>query len=280
MENIKGILMKIMNQKNINTPIMAFNVNDQFDMFGVFSATYEEKTQSIILISSKAIKFSTLPILYNIFETYKNSFNQKIYIQLDHAKDINVIKYCIDIGFDIIMADFSDMGLNENIARTKEVVDIAHETNVLVEGELGIVPTISNGNQNNEEKFTNPDLVHKFIEKTHIDFLAVSVGNKHGISKMKPAINYNLIYDIARKSNVPIVLHGADFLSNNSIKKAIEMGIGKINFGPELRDAYLQALKSGIKKSNLTDMDHRPILNNARKSINQIVQNKLKLLSQ
>lgn len=260
-----------------SSPIYGLNFNDQFDLQAITAAHNKACHPAILMLSANAIAFSRLTYLLQLFQAARAESKVRLYLQLDHGHDIDLIKECINIGFDLVMADFSSEDLESNISKTREVVDLAHKVGIMVEGGLGIIPTLRSEGQINKEHLTRPESVSKFVEQTGVDLLAISVGNVHGVNRQKPSLNIELIKAIGQELRVPLVLHGADFYSNSVLHQAFQNGIIKANLGPELRRSYVEALRSSIVRQDMTD--HRPVLNHARQAVERIVLGRLKVLT-
>ena len=142
------------------------------------------------------------------------------------------------------MIDGSKYSFEENVALTKKVVDYAHERGVVVEAELGQLAGIEDDVNVSEEdaKYTDPDQAKEFVERTGCDSLAVAVGNVHGVYSSEPEIRFDIIEKVAAAVDVPLVLHGASGIGDEDIKKAISLGIAKINIHTELCQAAMEAI--------------------------------------
>jgi len=159
-------------------------------------------------------------------------------------------KWVVDNGYNSVMIDGSKMSLDKNIELTKQVVDYAHERSVVVEGEIGLVPTPSKDEDVRILK-ADPIECQKFIEKTGVDFLAVGIGNVHGENKGNPVLDFDRLKEIFQVVNIPLVLHGGSGISSEDIKKAISMGICKINVNTELRLAFAKALREILEDEDV-----------------------------
>jgi len=267
-----------MGSLTLPSPVLAFNFNDQFDLQGIVAAVDKANKPAILMLSERAIRFSGLNYLVNLFRAAQTESKSTLLLELDHSKDLELIDECLHLGFDIVMADFSDDDFDMNVLKTLQVVEVAHSAGVLVEAELGTVPSTKVALGVDRSGFTEPDLADQFVSRTNVDLLAISVGNLHGTSRQKPSPNFDLISELHHGIDVPLVLHGGDFYSNATIKHAFRAGIGKANFGPEIRAVYLEALLSGSRTIDTRTDDHRPILELARQSIEHQVSARLSAL--
>lgn len=159
---------------------------------------------------------------------------------LDHGLNFEAVMKAIKNGFTSVMIDASALPYEENIKTVKEVVDVAHRANIPVEAELGCVgmadETFKIDGKYTHTTKTDPTLVKDFVEKTGVDFLAVSIGNAHGpyAKDIVPHIDFELLKQIADTTPIPLVLHGGSGTGDENLTKACQMGICKINVGSDL----------------------------------------------
>lgn len=161
-------------------------------------------------------------------------------INLDHGADYPTVVRAIHHGFTSVMLDASAKPFEENIASVKEVVHTAHSIGIPVEAELGCVgmadPTFLIETKYTGSSKTDPALVAEYVERTGVDFLAVSIGNAHGpyAKNIVPHIDFDLLEQIAKITPIPLVLHGGSGTGDENLTKACQMGISKINVGTDL----------------------------------------------
>lgn len=178
-------------------------------------------------------------------------------LHLDHAKDMDFLKKCVDMGFTSVMYDGSVYPLEENIRLTKEAVDYAHARGVTVEAELGHVGDgLVSGEKKEDDEYdnpddflTNPDELVEFIEKTEVDCLAVAVGTSHGVYVHKPELHFDRLDKLNELSKVPMVMHGGSGTPEDQIKEAVSKGICKLNIYSEMLSAYYTTLKEKLDTS-------------------------------
>jgi fructose-bisphosphate aldolase, class II len=260
----RTILRELLSSRS--KPLVAVNINDQHDLTASLEAANRAQLPVILMVSARAIQYSGLPTILHLFRAASESSDVPVWLQLDHASDLSLIKEGVANNFDIVMADFSSKSMEENLRNTRKVVDLAHDADILVEGDVTIVPTDGLG-----ERFTSPQEAKDFAVQTGVDLLAVSVGNRHGFARQKPPLNVNLIRSICSVINVPLVLHGADYCTSTAITQAARAGMTKFNFGPELREAYCVALRSAIKDCNWQTPDQRRILEAAKVAVREAI---------
>ena len=161
----------------------------------------------------------------------------------DHGRSYEIVSHAIDIGYNSLMIDGSAYPFEENIRRTKEVVDRFHPMCIPVEGELGHV-----GAETNYEEalanyqYTDPSQAAEFVERTSLDSLAIAIGNQHGHYTAPPKINFEILAKVRDAVSIPLVLHGASGIGDEDIRHAIDLGITKINIHTELCEAAMDAI--------------------------------------
>lgn len=178
-------------------------------------------------------------------------------LHLDHAKDMDFLKKCVDMGFTSVMYDASENSLEENIRLTKEAVNYAHARGVTVEAELGHVGDgivsgevkEDNSYDNPDDYLTNPEEMKRFIEETDVDCLAVAVGTSHGVYVHTPKLHFNRLDLLNEISTVPMVMHGGSGTPDDQIKIAVSKGICKLNIYSEMLSAYYGELKKKLESS-------------------------------
>lgn len=170
-------------------------------------------------------------------------------IHLDHCETFDVCVQMMKLGFTSIMYDGSALPLEENARRTEEVVKVCHACCIPVEAELGaLVQRNEKGEIIAGAVPPSADEVKAYLTLCHPDFLAVGIGNQHGYYSEKPLIHLELLDEIRRFTQIPLVLHGATGLDDDVIQAAIEKGIAKINISTEIRHAHIRYLKQGIEE--------------------------------
>lgn len=181
-------------------------------------------------------------------------------LHLDHSFEDEIIRAAIDAGFTSVMIDASAHPLQENIRRTREVVDYAHARGVSVEAELGKLTTTDKmESENDEEMFTDPAEAEEFVQRTGCDALAVSIGTAHGVYPVKnPRIDFERLAEIRQLlPDIPLVLHGGSGLPPETVHQALKMGgISKMNIATDLENALLEAMgKERMTSAELDALD-------------------------
>jgi fructose-bisphosphate aldolase class II len=184
-----------------------------------------------------------------------------IVLHLDHGPDFETCKSCIDYGFSSVMIDGSHLPFDENIEQTSRVVEYAHEHDVTVEGELGVLAGIEDEVSSATHTYTRPEEVEEFVSRTGVDSLAIAIGTSHGAFKFKPGENPVIRLDILKEiekriPGFPIVLHGSSSVPQDMVKIINEHG-GKLKDAIGIgEDQLREAAKSAVCKINI-DSDGR-----------------------
>ncbi len=230
--------------------IGAFNVTDLVQWEAVVDAAVEKKAPVIIQTSVKPSQFLGTNVMVAIYRAIASSAPVPICLHLDHCTDVAYCKKCADAGYTNIMIDASKQPYEENISQTKEVVDYCHKAgNISVEGELGTVSGVEDQIivAENEAALANPAQAVEFVERTGVDIFAPAIGTAHGVYKTKnPKIDFERLGKINQMLNgktvkTPLVVHGGTGLSEEYIKKLIEMGGAKFNLSTELKRTLIDA---------------------------------------
>jgi len=278
----------------------AFNINNLETVLSISEAATEERSPAIIAVTPSAIKYGGLPYLSKIARTAAENTSVPLSLHLDHGEDFDTASKCIGAGFTSVMIDGSHLKFEENIALTKRVVEAAHPKGVSVEAELGRLAGVEE--KSVEEKdaiLTDPKVAKEFVERTGVDTLAVAVGTSHGAYKFKaePKLDFDRLKLIRKEVSIPLVLHGASSvpawivekaskygaelggakgIPEEHIKKAITLGIAKINIDTDLRLAFTATVREVLTNSP-KEFDPRKILGPAKDAMKEVIKGKMRL---
>ncbi len=206
-----------------------------------------EKLDSPVILMNGFSEFSLLNprVMANIAHALPGKDTIPAALHLDHGKSLEQVKSCLDAGYTSVMLDFSNKHFSENIEALRKVVEIARPLGVTVEGEIGSVGKIHDSTIEGEQvsTLTDPEDAFAFVNATGVDALAISIGNAHGNYISLPRLRFDLLEAINSKVHIPLVLHGGSGTPDKDIKKAISLGIAKINIASELIRAVRESLK-------------------------------------
>lgn len=254
--------------------IGGFNFNFYDDALGIVLGAYELRSPVFLMASEGTVKFLGVKKIVNYVKYLKEDFNIPIVLHLDHGKNIEIIKECIKDGFDSIMYDGSMLDFKNNIKNTRMIAELCHDRRIPLEGELGRISGIEENVENIDDILTDPDSVAEFIERSKVDSLAIAIGNAHGLYKDKPKLDFERLSKINDISSVPLVLHGGTGIPLEDIKKAIKLGISKVNIGTEIKITYLKTIKRYIGTINKNDVRHliSTIQNDIKELVKQYIE--------
>lgn len=168
-------------------------------------------------------------------------------VHLDHGEDFDYCKQAIALGFTSVMIDYSTLPYEDNVKGTAEVVAYAHARGVDVEAELGALPQREGGGESAADPtalYTKPELVPDFLARTGVDALAIAFGTAHGIYKTTPVLNLDIIDEVCKKTDIPLVMHGGSGISHEVYRDVIRRGINKINYYTYMSYAGYAAAKA------------------------------------
>ncbi len=223
---------------------------------GIIAAA--EKTQSPVIMGTAEVLFPYGPleeVSYYLIPMAKKA-KVPVVVHLDHGLRKETCIKALELGFTSIMYDCSTDDYDTNVAKVKEMAEIAHSYGATIEGELGHVGDNEGSAEGSSHLadpskfFTDPKMAKDYVEKTKVDALAIAVGNAHGAYKLPPKLDFDRIRTIANTVDVPLVLHGGSGLTDDDFKRAIKEGISKVNIFTDINVAAVKA-----EFSKFTDMN-------------------------
>jgi tagatose 1,6-diphosphate aldolase GatY/KbaY len=204
---------------------------------GVLRAAEERGRGVILLVGEKSFSAPGGRLLTAALVAAGRASAAPACVQLDHTRMPEPIRTAFELGAGAALADGSHLALDENVELVRAAARLGE-----VEAELGgiagdedVATAVAAG------ALTDPDEAPTFVERSGAACLAVSIGNVHGVYREPPALDWPRLAEIARRVRVPLALHGASGLPDDDLRRAIELGIGKVNFNTELRQRYLEA---------------------------------------
>nr|WP_320415637.1 class II fructose-1,6-bisphosphate aldolase [Candidatus Contubernalis alkalaceticus] len=264
-------------QKN-GYAVGAFNTNNMEIVQAIVESAEEERAPVILQASQGGLKYAGIEYITAMVKAAAKKAKVPVALHLDHGTSFEQIMLCIRHGFSSVMIDGSKLPLEENIALTAKVVEAAGPVGVSVEGELGKIGGTEDDISVDEKDalFTNPQEAQMFVEKTGVDALAIAIGTAHGPYKGEPKLDFDRLEEIKKRVTIPLVLHGASGVPNESICRAIELGICKINIDTDIRQAFARAVKQVIAE-HPQEFDPRKILGPTKVEMKEIIKTKMKL---
>ncbi|MCQ2307792.1 MAG: class II fructose-1,6-bisphosphate aldolase [Bacteroidales bacterium] len=297
--------------------IPAFNFNNMEQMQAIIMAAVETKSPVILQISKGARNYANQTLLRYMAEgavAYAKELgceHPEIVLHLDHGDSYELCKNCIEMGFSSVMIDGSALPYDENVALTKKVVEFAHQYDVTVEGELGVLAGVEDEVSAAESHYTKPEEVIDFVTKTGVDSLAISIGTSHGAYKftpeqctvdpktgrlLPPPLAFDVLEAVEEKlPGFPIVLHGSssvpqedvDIINSNGgclkaavgipeeqLRKASKSAVCKINIDSDSRLAMTAAIRKTMAEKP-AEFDPRKYLGPARDRMKELYMHKI-----
>ncbi|MDD6581544.1 MAG: class II fructose-1,6-bisphosphate aldolase [Bacteroidales bacterium] len=297
--------------------IPAFNFNNMEQLQAIIMAAVETKSPVILQVSKGARNYANQTLLRYMAEgavEYAKELgceHPEIVLHLDHGDSFETCKSCIDMGFSSVMIDGSALPYDENVAITKKVVEYAHQFDVTVEGELGVLAGVEDEVSAAESHYTKPEEVIDFVTKTGVDSLAISIGTSHGAYKftpeqctvdpktgrlLPPPLAFDVLEAVEEKlPGFPIVLHGSssvpqeevDTINQNGgclkaavgipeeqLRKAAKSAVCKINIDSDSRLAMTAAVRK-VLHDKPEEFDPRKYLGPARDSMKKLYIHKI-----
>jgi fructose-bisphosphate aldolase class II len=227
----------------------AFNISTIEAIKGVLDAAKELNAPVVIETSEGEMNYMGAKLIADIVRDLATDLAIPAGIHLDHGQSLASVQEAIEAGYTSVHIDASALPYEENLKLTKKVCEYAHERGITVEGELGHVggaSEVHNETAKMEKKtYTDPIKAAEFVKKTGIDILASSIGNIHGIYENEPELDFERLAKIG-EIGIPLSLHGGSGIPEKQIKRAISLGITKVNVNTELRMAYTNTLHSEL----------------------------------
>ena len=227
----------------------AFNTTNLEMTYAIAKGLNQAGLPGYIQISSNNLRLSSPDTITYLAKDALKDSDVPIGLHLDHGKSYEHVKACVDAGFTSIMIDASHLPFEENIKEVKRAVEYCHFYGVPVEAELGALQGKEEDIVNEADSKTDPEMVADFVERTGCDLLAVSVGNVHGLD-MTPKVDLPLLDEISKVSPVPLVMHGGSGIPFETIQKAREFNLLKVNYGSDLRKAFISTFGEAYEQNH------------------------------
>ena len=295
--------------------IPAFNFNNLEQLQAIIGACVETKSPVILQVSSGARKYANQTLLKHLAKgavdyAKELGYAIPIVLHLDHGDTFELCKSCIESGFSSVMIDGSHHPYDRNVELTKQVVEYAHNYDVTVEGELGVLAGIEDEVSSAVTHYTKPEEVEDFVKKTGVDSLAISIGTSHGANKFKPEqctrsadgvlspppLRFDILEEVEKRiPGFPIVLHGASSvpielvkminanggklkdavgIPEDQLRKAAASAVCKVNIDSDGRLAMTAAVRKAFN-DNPSEFDPRKYLGPARDQLKALYKHKI-----
>ena len=240
----------------------------------IVTAARRTKSPVILNIAEVHFPFVVVEHIAPIVRAIAEQEAVDIALNLDHGLTMDAIERALANHFTSIMFDGSTLSFDENLRQTREIVKMCHARHVSVEAELGAVGGAEGGGLLGEAdpaKYTDVDQARTFVRETGVDALAVAIGNSHGRYKGPPQLDFERLRAIRDAAGIPLVLHGGSGIPAADFRRAIELGIAKINFFTGMAKAALQASRRYLDRAGDRYNDYPLMMNEVRDAVTDVV---------
>lgn len=237
--------------KKGNYAVGSFSVANMEMVLGVLKAAEELNAPVILQIAEVRLKQSPLALIGLLMVAAAENAKTPVAVHFDHGKTAEKIHEALEIGFTSVMFDGSHLPIDENIAQTKSIIEMAKEYDAAVEAEIGCVGGSEDGSEDIAINCTNPADAVKFTQETGVDALAIAIGNAHGNYKSTPKLRFDILEECAKLVDIPLVLHGGTGISPDDFVKCSKTGIKKINIATATFDAVENSVRNCYNENNI-----------------------------
>jgi fructose-bisphosphate aldolase class II len=226
----------------------AFNVVDYLTIEAVVRAAEKKRAPVIVQTSSGTIKRFGVKALAKMAADIAGPSPVPVALHLDHGSDRAALHEAIVSGYSSVMIDASKYPFDENVRRTKDVVEEAHARGLSVEGEIGVVAGVEDDIVVRRDKaiYTTPEEAIEFQKRTGVDFLAAAIGTAHGFYKTEPKLDIETLAAIRARTDFPLVIHGGTGLAPDVVRRLVAEGGSKFNLSTQIKQIYIDALHGYI----------------------------------
>lgn len=264
---------KLKKCKEEGTALLAANFYNFETLKGLLLAAQKTNSSLILQTSESTLRYLGIKPAKALADSMLMEYHVQGWIHLDHGSSIEIVRKCLDAGFDSVMIDASEKSFSENVKITKEVVEIAERYQANVEAELGYVAKLG---QEQSLEPTSAVEAKTFVEETGVNALAVAIGNAHGFYKEKPHLNFERLEEIRKVTDCCLVLHGSSGIPDDQLQKAISLGISKVNLATEIKDVFMKTLQSILKDNQ--EIDLRKVFPAAIDAVEKLITRKLEVI--
>ena len=233
-------LLTIAKEKKFAVP--AFNIGSLEILRAVMEVAEETNSPVILEIHPLEIEYLTDPFVLTVKE-YAHKSKVPVVIHMDHGSNIYDVMRSIKNGYTSVMIDASNLPYEENVALTKQVVELAHKVNVSVEAEIGTIGAMNYETEGVDNVlYTDPEQAKDFVKRTGIDCLAVAIGTAHGLypKNFTPKLNLELLKILNKEVNIPLVLHGGSGNPDEEVTASVSLGVSKVNISSDVKSVFFK----------------------------------------
>ncbi len=277
----------------------AFNFNNMEFLKAILEAAEEEEAPVFLQTTESAVRYAGIELLAGMVHAVKDKFRIPFALHLDHGRSLDTVLLAIRHGYTSVMIDLSDRSYEENLEVTRKVVSLCAPLGISVEAELGRLVGIEDNVESEEELLVDPEQAKEFALRTGIDALAPAIGTAHGAFKFRKEarLDFERLRKVKELTNMPLVLHGASGVyyeyvneintyggeikdakgvPDEEVRRAIELGVNKVNTDTDLRLAFIASLRR-IMSEEKRNIDPRKLLKPAMEEVKEIVKRRIRL---
>ena len=246
--NMKELLKKA---EEGNYAVGSFSIANMEMILGVIKAAEETRSPIILQIAEVRLNHSPLHIIGPAMLAAAKNATVPVAVHLDHGTSLECIGQALRLGFTSVMFDGSHLPFEQNVEMTKQVVEMAKSTGAAVEAEIGCVGGSEDGSVDIAMRCTSPAQAKEFYEETGVDALAIAIGNAHGFYKDAPELRFDILSEVDRLVEVPLVLHGGTGISEEDFIRCHQNGIKKINIATATFASAERKVREGYEKGEI-----------------------------
>jgi fructose-bisphosphate aldolase, class II len=255
--------------------VPAFNIFNLEMLQAAYRAAEAERAPVIVQVSPRSVAYAGLRPLASLARALAEPVSVPVVLHLDHGPGLAECQAALDAGFTSVMYDGADLPFAENVSRTRQVVDSAHARGAAAEAELGQV-----GHASHEQRLadlTDPEEAGRFVAETGVDALAVAIGTVHGMTETGAVLDIELLAKLARHVDAALVMHGSSGVDDDTLARAVEAGIRKVNLSTALQKVFMETLRqSAVAPGH--ENDSRAVLGDARDAVMEAARRRIRLV--
>ena len=236
-----GEILPLLDEREICLPAIDIAGGQPDFVLGALRAFEETACPALFIVYAPMAKYVGLEACTQLVRLYADRSSVPVVLHLDHGTSEELVERSLDLGFTSVMFDASSEPFEENVRRTKAMVQLAHSRGVLLEGELGRIGAELGGKGGG---LTDPSEAERFVAETGVDLLAPAVGNAHGMYTAPPALQFDLIDQIRQRTGVALSLHGGTGIPLADVRRAGKLGMRKMNVATQIHKTYGEALET------------------------------------
>jgi fructose-bisphosphate aldolase class II/tagatose 1,6-diphosphate aldolase GatY/KbaY len=248
--------------------ILATNFYNLETLQGILIAASKSNVPVILQLTRSSIEYMGLKEAVALARQSLETYQVEGWIHLDHGDSFELVKKCLEQGFDSVMIDASNEPFDKNVEITSRVVKEAKKYGANVEAELG---------QEQESIYTTVEEASEFVKQTGVDALAIAIGSAHGFYKSEPNLNIERLKEIHSAVDTILVLHGSSGIPDKMLREAIHNGIAKVNLATEIKNTFMKSLKQILLNSD--EIDLRKVFPKATEQVVELLRNKYNVVS-